>query len=151
MGIRRKARERALQALFFVDMCRCDAAEALRLFRTHFNPPEAVLPFFERLTHGVVRDLEVLDAVVEAYSKHWKVSRMSCVDRNILRLAVFELLCCADIPAKVSINEAIDIGKKFGTEESGAFINGILDSIRLALDRGALDAEQSRLLAHLTP
>jgi N utilization substance protein B len=58
---------------------------------------------------------------------------MSCVDRNVLRIAVFELLFCADIPPKVSINEAIDVGKRFGTEESGAFINGILDSIRLAI------------------
>ena len=57
---------------------------------------------------------------------------MSCVDRNVLRIAVYELLCCSDIPPKVSINEAIDIGKKFGTEESGAFINGIIDSIRIA-------------------
>ena len=60
---------------------------------------------------------------------------MSCVDRNIMRIAVYELLYCQDIPAKVSINEAIDVGKKFGTEESGAFINGILDSIRIALKK----------------
>ena len=63
---------------------------------------------------------------------------MACVDRNVLRLAVFELLYCSDIPAKVSINEAIDIAKKFGSSESGSFINGILDSIRLALDRDEL-------------
>lgn len=63
---------------------------------------------------------------------------MSYVDRNILRMAVYELICCADIPAKVSINEAIDIAKKFGTAESGAFINGIIDSIRLAQERGEI-------------
>ena len=66
---------------------------------------------------------------------------MSCVDRNVLRIAVFELLFCPDIPAKVSINEAIDVAKRFGTDESGAFINGILDSIRLAMDRQEISGE----------
>ena len=61
---------------------------------------------------------------------------MSLVDRNVMRIAIFELLYCGDIPAKVSINEAVDIGKKFGTDESGAFINGIIDSIRLAMEKG---------------
>jgi N utilization substance protein B len=63
---------------------------------------------------------------------------MSGVDRNVMRIAVYEMVCCRDIPSKVSINEAVDIGKKFGTEESGAFINGIVDSIRVALDAGEL-------------
>jgi len=61
---------------------------------------------------------------------------MSLVDRNVMRIAIYELIYCADIPAKVSINEAVDIGKKFGTEESGAFVNGIIDSIRLAIEKG---------------
>ena len=71
---------------------------------------------------------------------------MSIVDRNIMRLAVYEMLFCGDIPSKVSINEAIDIGKKFGAEESGAFINGILDSIRIALEEGnviKIDAKEA--------
>jgi len=72
--------------------------------------------------------------MIERVSSNWKLSRMSCVDRNILRVAVYELLYCQDIPSKVSINEAIDVGKKFGTDDSGAFINGILDSIRLTLE-----------------
>ncbi len=134
MGIRRKARERSLQALFFVDMCRYDAMEALGMFRSHFTPSEPILSFFTQLTAGVVQNRRAIDAIIERFSKHWKLSRMSCVDRNILRLAVFEMLSCSDIPAKVSINEAIEIGKKFGTEDSGAFINGILDSIRLAME-----------------
>jgi len=69
--------------------------------------------------------------LIERFSRNWRLSRMSCVDRNIMRIAVYEMLFCSDIPAKVSINEAIDIGKKYGTEESGAFINGILDSVRI--------------------
>jgi N utilization substance protein B len=63
---------------------------------------------------------------------------MACVDRNIIRIAVYELMYCRDIPSKVSINEAVDIGKRFGTEESGAFINGILDSIRMALEKNKI-------------
>ena len=66
---------------------------------------------------------------------------MTCVDRNVLRVAVFEMLFCPDIPPKVSINEAIDVGKKFGTEESGAFINGIIDSIRIAIEKGEISTE----------
>jgi len=68
---------------------------------------------------------------------------MSCVDRNVLRVAVFEMLFCPDIPPKVSINEAIDVAKKFGTEESGAFINGIVDRIRIAVERGEIETEKS--------
>ena len=134
MGVRRKARERALQALFFADMCRYDTREALNLFCTHFKPADPILSFFTELTDGVVQHRRSIDKIIERFSKHWKLSRMSCVDRNILRLAVFELINCPDIPAKVSINEAIEIGKKFGTEDSGSFINGILDSVRLAME-----------------
>ena len=138
MGNRRKARERALQALFFVDMCGYDASEALENFCAHFNPPALILPFFLKLTNGVVGSKADIDNLVRQFSQHWKIHRMSCVDRNIIRIAVFEMLCCEDIPAKVSINEAIEIGKKYGTEESGSFINGILDSIRLAMDKDGL-------------
>jgi len=77
-----------------------------------------------------------IDAVIESYSSNWKLSRISGVDRNIMRVAVYELLYCSDIPTKVSINEAVDVAKKYGTEESGAFINGVLDSIHLAKKKG---------------
>jgi N utilization substance protein B len=150
MGIRRKARERALQALFFADLSRYDTREALALFRTHFNPAEPILPFFTALTDGVVVHRGELDGIIERFSKHWKLGRMSCVDRNILRMAVFEMLSCPDIPAKVSINEAIEIGKKFGAEESGAFINGILDSVRLALETEHLKLENAEVSGKIT-
>ena len=138
MGTRRYARELAMQALFCMDMS-CDfSPEALTDYSRCFPPNKHVTPFFKRLTGGVLQLRHDLDTVIERYSSNWKVSRMACVDRNVLRLAVFELLYCGDIPAKVSINEAIDIAKKFGASESGAFINGILDSIRTALDKGEL-------------
>jgi N utilization substance protein B len=87
------------------------------------------------LVNGVLENRPEIDNLIERYSKNWKLNRMSGVDRNVMRIAVYELLCCEDIPPKVSINEAVDVGKKFGTEESGAFINGIMDSIRDALDK----------------
>lgn len=132
MGYRRKARELALQALYFMDMNRFDTDADLALFCADFSPSEQIEPFFNTLVHGVIQHRTAIDVLIEAHSKNWKISRMSCVDRNVLRLATFELLYCSDIPGKVTINEAIDIGKKYGTKESGAFINGIIDGIRKA-------------------
>lgn len=134
MGNRRKSRELAIQALFFMDMNDRFAEEKLSLFCENFLPSSQLRPFFLNLVRGVSSARAEIDALIERFSNNWKISRMSGVDRNIMRVAVFEMLCCKDIPCKVSINEAIDLGKKFGTEESGAFVNGILDSIRLAME-----------------
>jgi transcription antitermination protein NusB len=141
MGNRRKSRELALQALFYIDMSDEDATNALRLFCDNFKPPKVARPFFMKLVLGVLSAKPAIDEVIKRFSSHWKLGRMACADRNILRMAVFELCCCRDIPPKVSINEAIDIGKKFGTEESGAFINGILDSIHQAIEVEGLQIE----------
>ncbi len=127
-----------MQALFSMDMNSAFSPETLDDYRSCFPLNKRVGPYFERLTGGVLRYKDHIDKVIERYSSNWKIRRMACVDRNVLRLAVFELLYCGDIPAKVSINEAIDIAKKFGSSESGAFINGILDSIRTALDKQEL-------------
>jgi N utilization substance protein B len=138
MGTRRKARELAMQALFYMDM-RSDFSEAtFGRFCANFAPKPDVRPFFVRLVRGVLRSQTELDALIERFSENWSLGRMSGVDRNVMRIAVYEMVCCRDIPAKVSINEAVDIGKKFGTEESGAFINGIADSIRAAVEAGEL-------------
>lgn len=136
MGIRRKSRELALQALFYLDMHAQSASGPtdLNLYCRNFPPDETVRPFFEKLVHGVLDHQPTLDRTVERHSKNWKIRRMTGVDRSVLRIAVFEMLFCEDIPMKVSINEAVDIAKKYGTEESGAFINGILDSIRDQLE-----------------
>ena len=128
-----------MQALFYMDTQHTLNEEALERFCQTFAPSKKALPFFSELVTGVMKEQPRIDAVIERFSSNWKMSRMSCVDRNILRIAVYELLYCPDIPAKVSINEAIDIGKKFGAEESDSFINGILDSIRLASDKELLD------------
>jgi N utilization substance protein B len=139
-GYRRKARELALQVLYYLDINHIgpdDNAlhEALTLFYSHFPPSGQFKAFFETLVKGVLENRKEIDTLIEKHSKNWKISRMSCVDRNILRLAAFELLYCADIPVKVTINEAIDVGKKYGTKESGAFVNGIIDGIRKVCDR----------------
>jgi N utilization substance protein B len=131
MGIRRRARELALQALFYMDMTGDVSEEMLQRFCEHYPPGAKSRPFFLQLVKGVNDSQMAIDQLIEKYSHNWRLTRMSYVDRNILRIAVYEILFCDDIPFKVSINEAIDIGKKYGTEESGAFINGILDRIRI--------------------
>lgn len=85
--------------------------------------------FADRLLTGTIENLTQIDASLGKFSAHWKLHRMAAVDRNVLRLATFELTHCPDIPVKVTLNEAIEIAKKFGSEESGAFVNGILDQI----------------------
>lgn len=138
MGNRRKSRELAIQALFFMDMTDRFTEEKLSLFCDNFLPAAQVRPFFLHLVRGVSSARADIDTLIERFSSNWKISRMSGVDRNVLRVGVFEMLCCPDIPSKVSINEAVDLGKKFGTDESGAFVNGILDSIRIAMEKEKL-------------
>ena len=139
MGLRRRAREAALQLLYEIDLCQKNSSdlspESIRddlLIQVNEDeePLEPDMSQFCRdLVTGVARNVGEIDRLIESHSTHWKISRMALVDRNILRMAVFELLYCEDIPASVSINEAIEIGKRFGTEESGSFINGVLDHI----------------------
>ena len=148
MGNRRRSRELAMQALFQIEMNRDDSREAVELFCSHFEVSKNAKPFFLRLVDGVKACQDELDRLIERFSDNWKMTRMSGVDRNLMRVAVYELLYCDDIPPKVSINEAIDIGKRFGTEQSSAFINGILDSIRIFLEekKGAPATESPSLL-----
>ena len=122
-----------MQALFYIDMRNHASLQMLESFCDNFSPPKKVRPFLLSLVNGVLETRGEIDTLIERFSKNWEIHRMSCVDRNVMRIAVYELLYCEDIPPKVSINEAVDVGKKFGTEESGAFINGIMDSIRDAL------------------
>ena len=129
-----------MQAAFFMDVSGDFSEPKLKEYCRSFSPPERALPFFERLMSGLLAHRAELDAVIERYSANWKVRRMACVDRNVLRVAVLELIYHPDIPTKVAINEAIDIAKKYGSAESGAFTNGILDSIRGALGSGELKA-----------
>lgn len=130
-----------MQALFYMDASQSASPQMLERFCENFTPPKKVRPFFMKLVTGVLEANPQIDTLIERFSKNWRIHRMSCVDRNIMRIAVFEMLYCPDIPPKVSINEAIDVGKKFGTEESGAFINGIIDSIRIAIEKGEIQVQ----------
>jgi N utilization substance protein B len=122
----------------------------LERFCENFNLPQKVQPFFLLLANGVLAAQSQIDSLIEKYSKNWKVQRMPCVDRNVIRVAVFEMLFCPDIPPKVSINEAIDVAKKFGTEESGAFVNGIVDRIRIAIENGEIETEKPNQTVNLS-
>jgi len=129
MGSRRKSRELAMQALFCMDMLKNESGELMEQLADMLKLAPDIHRFYMTLIKGVIENKSGIDELIERFSSNWKISRMGCVDRNILRIAAYELLYCEDIPPKVTINEAVDIGKLYGTEESGAFINGILDGI----------------------
>jgi len=162
MGIRREARERAVQFLFQYDLNQSeDLEQALRLFWDSQRaaalaeekgaarwgepvelPPAtaeeaAVRVFAEPLIRGTLEHLPELDLQIKKYARNWDIHRMAVVDRNVLRLAIYEMLHREDIPPVVSINEAVDIAKRFSTEESGKFVNGILDKVKGDLLRPA--------------
>lgn len=128
MGFRRKARELALQLLFQIDFTG-DRIEIPPSFWAENEALPQVRAFAEILVQGVLKRLSEIDSIIEKYARHWSRERMAAIDRNILRFAIFELLYLKEIPPKVTINEAIEIAKKYGSEDSGAFVNGILDRI----------------------
>jgi N utilization substance protein B len=139
MGLRRQARECAVQWLFQYDVIRQHnpqlEASSQSAFPSMIEISPDAKPFAEQLAQGVLVHLTELDELLQRVTDHWSVDRMAVVDRNVLRCALFELLYLDDIPAKVTINEAIEIAKRFGSEESGAFVNGILDRIMKSEDR----------------
>jgi len=133
MSIRRRAREIALQVLYQLDIGQGDPAAVLDLYWENFRPSLKAREFCQSLVEGVRQSQDQIDRFLEENSENWSLKRMAAVDRNILRLATFELLYCPDIPFKATLNEAIELAKKFGTDDSGAFINGILDKIHTLL------------------
>ena len=144
MQARRKAREVALQVLYSLSFVTLDVEKAMELFWGNFVAPKADKEFAASLIEGTWGHREELDRLIEESSDNWSLSRMSKVDISILRLAVFELLYCEDIPSKVTMNEAIDLGKTFGAENSGSFINGILDALNLKLKKKNADTSINR-------
>jgi len=129
MHQRRKAREVALQVLYALDVRETALNEAVRLFWENFDAPEETRTFSLLLIEGAWDNREKIDGLISGSSENWTMGRMARVDKSILRMAVFELLYCPDIPPKVTLNEAIDLGKVYGSENSGSFINGILDAL----------------------
>ncbi len=130
MGKRRRSRELALQVLYQLDITKQDAIKAIAQSRDHFSEKEERDGFAERIVLGVLEHGQEIDRLIEQYSENWRLDRMSMIDRNILRMALFELLYCEDIPPKVTLDEAIELGKRYGSGDSGSFINGILDRIQ---------------------
>ncbi|MCL4136430.1 UNVERIFIED_CONTAM: hypothetical protein GTU68_041182, partial [Idotea baltica] len=125
---RTRARELALQFLYQADLVKKPITESDDFLREEERDPET-RRFAQRLIEGTIEGRDSIDKVIQDVAQNWNISRMAVVDRNVLRLATYELLNCEDIPPKVAINEAIEIGKRYSTQNSGAFINGILDRI----------------------
>ncbi len=133
---RSRCRECALQLLYQAEFLGHRQGEVIRFWR-YFQSGDQTPAYLEKLVEGVRAHQEELDVLIRRYSEHWRLERMAAVDRNLLRLALFELLHQPDIPAKVVINEAVELAKRYGSEMSGAFVNGILDRIRQAVGREA--------------
>ncbi len=130
MGYRRQSRELALQFLYGYELNRQEREEALQQFRRQARLPESSRRFAEELIVGVLDRREEIDRLIDSHSQNWNIDRLALVDKQILRLALYELYWREDIPAPVTINEAVEIAKKFSTPQSGQFVNGILDRVR---------------------
>lgn len=130
MRKRTKAREYALKVLYQADITRRDIESATKSFWDETETVDAtVKTFAERLAKGIHSNLALIDEKISKYATNWQLSRMAFIDRNVMRIAVYELLYADDIPPKVSINEAVELAKKYGDLESSKFVNGILDKI----------------------
>jgi len=145
MGVRRTARERALQALYALELTPKEPEVALeQTWASASADPDAAheadsdpaaKAFARELVEGVDRHRAEIDGLISEHSHNWRLDRMSRIDRNILRVGVFELKFCEDIPRNVTLNEAIELGRSFSNQESTSFINGILDRIAVALGK----------------
>ncbi len=130
MGQRHKAREHALQGLYMYEVSKSAIENIIEFEWLDGEISDDEEKFATELIQGVISEIEKLDSIITDYSKNWKFERISIIDKSILRLAIYEMIYVKDIPAIVTINECIDLGKTFGGENSGQFINGILDAIK---------------------
>jgi N utilization substance protein B len=128
MNPRHRGRELALQVLFQWDIHH-GTSEWLQEFWAQHPLTAEIRTFADQLVNGVMSHVAELDGLLGRYAEHWTVSRMAVIDRSVLRMAVYELLYIPNIPGRVTLNEAIEIVKRFGDDQSGAFVNGILDRI----------------------
>lgn len=139
MGARRIARERALQALYKLDLAPGNVADALE--SAWQSDPDAPAgdaeshQFAHQLVEGTLNAQSALDSLIQEHSQNWRIERMARIDRNILRLAAFELKFRVEIPRRVTLNEAIELAKLYGTDDSSSFINGILDKLAIAVNK----------------
>ena len=129
--------------LFQIDMAGGAPAEVYPHFWKEHEAEIEVKEFAQGLVEGVTREREALDRIIAGSVDNWRIERMAVVDRNILRVAVYELAWLPDTPSVVVLDEAIEVGKKYGSEQSGSFINGILDSVRKRIERGEVPSARS--------
>jgi N utilization substance protein B len=129
MRLRSKAREVVVHILYQIEMSKADHKEAFREYLENYPQKQEVIDFSLMLIDGVIKNLSTLDSVIKKYVKNWEIERMAVIDRNILRMAAFEIIYLEEIPPKVSINEAIELAKRFGDIDSPRFVNGVLDKI----------------------
>ena len=129
MGIRRKSRELALQALYQGELAGKNGLLVFEEFCRHFQVNKKAIPYARKLLDGVQENGDVINQLISKYAENWRLERMSVIDRNILRLAVYEVHYQDDVPTSVAINEAVEIAKRFSTDDSGPFINGVLDAM----------------------
>ncbi len=129
MGIRHMGRELALKALYRIDICGGASSDELAALFSSFRADDRVRRFATQLIEGVRRDERELDKHIADALEHWSVKRLSRVDHNVLRLALWELINLKDVPARVTIDEAIELAKTYGEQDSGRFVNGVLDHL----------------------
>ena len=133
MRKRSQARENVLKILYQAEIVQRDVDSASEMFWERFPSVDATIKkFTERLAKGVEERMDVIDEKISQYATNWQLKRMAVIDRNILRMGVYELIYAEDIPPKVSINESVELAKKYGDLESSKFVNGILDKIHKA-------------------
>ena len=145
MGVRREGREAAIQFLYQRDLGGGAGVADLEDFYAFRGLSPAARRFCEGLVRGILDHSAEVDEALQTHSQNYELDRLSAVDRNILRLAIHEMLFCDDIPPVVSINEAVDIAKKYSTEESGRFVNGVLDRIKATLKRPERTASPAKI------
>jgi len=141
MKKRTRARELTLQFLYQMDLCGLELLDDVREFLAAQESDQSTREFALHLIRGTVENDQDIDEMISLVAQNWKIGRMAVIDRNILRMATYEILKRDDIPPKVSINEAIELGKRFSTANSGAFINGILDKIKEHVRKDAEEKE----------
>jgi transcription antitermination protein NusB len=142
MGARHSGREAALQMLFQLEASGVSADQAVELFwRTFEDADPEGKTYADAIVRGVADNLDAIDKRVTSASQNWRLERMSRVDRNLLRLGTWELMFRTDVPRAVILDEAVELAKSFGTDESSGFVNGVLD--RIATDVGRKDADRS--------
>ena len=130
MGLRRDGRETAVQFLFSKDIKNDSHSEDLDNFFSISTAKKGAKKFALELVNGIMEKIEKIDEIIQLNVDNFEINRLSTIDRNVLRLAIYEMYYRDDIPAAVCINEAIELSKRFGTEESGSFVNGVLDKVK---------------------